>query len=179
MRWYFGLFLFALTVGILWQTAPNSHRIRQLPPARPEDGPLERQLLTATFSDDVSAARRLLDLGATGRTNGPITPLYIAARRANLELVQLLLDHGVEPDASSLDGWTALMGVADRPHDEGNTGAEIVAQLLREGANPNATEEFGRTPLDFAMMRGNVNIARKLSDAGGRAGHLASITKSR
>lgn len=48
--------------------------------------------------------------------------------------------------------------IIERNHD-------ALRRLLEKGANPNACEEFGRTPLELAVLRGEVEMARMLIEA--------------
>jgi ankyrin repeat protein len=65
----------------------------------------------------------------------------------NLEIVDLLLEHGADPDAQDAAGTTPLIEAV-------NFGAVANAELLlRKGANPNLPNLNGDTPLHRAVSR--------------------------
>jgi len=66
-------------------------------------------LCTAISKGDVAAVRTFLQYGinVNERSNG-LTPLMIAARYNNVEIIQLLLDHGADIKATNDDAFTAL-----------------------------------------------------------------------
>ena len=81
--------------------------------------------------------------------------------RSNLEAVKLLWDlGGNDINAAGQNGWTALHGAAYTSEDE------IVKFLVSKGANLNAMDRYGQTPLSIvevvatvAMQNKDVNIA--------------------
>jgi ankyrin repeat protein len=124
-------------------------------------------LLKAAQENDVPVIDELaasqLDMNA--QTHGPIdafgvrlaeiestTPLIVAVESGNLEAVQALLRAGAKPDVRDWDGMTALMHVG---YSHGRSGSDdqicrlqqIVGLLLNAGANINATDRVGRSPL--------------------------------
>jgi len=70
-----------------------------------------------------------------------VTPLMIAAAKANVGGIKELLKSGVYVDAADSSGWTALMYAAASSH------SEPVELLLASGANPNHKSFNGYTPL--------------------------------
>ena len=62
-----------------------------------------------------------------------------AALHGTAEMVELLLQHGADPQATNDDGVTALIwGAGD---------ADNVRLLIEHGADPNARSKLGNTPL--------------------------------
>jgi len=85
------------------------------------------------------------------------TPLD-AAIRSNLgrsEVIKALIEHG---------GHTS----ADPPYDdlclaiESNADLEIIELLLKRGSNPDAEDHDQKTPLSYAILRGDLPIVRTL-----------------
>ena len=74
------------------------------------------------------------------------TPLHIAARKGEIEDVEILLVHGAAINASGDLGNTAL-------HYAAMTGKiDVVSKLLQRGASPNIKNEFGQTPEKIAEL---------------------------
>lgn len=81
----------------------------------------------------------LLDAGANAKTNYEI---FDAISKNNSEAVQILLDHGVDPNAKDREGFTPLSSALKQ-----NRSSRIVAALLEKGADPNKRDADGGTPL--------------------------------
>lgn len=131
----------------------------------------EPALLKVAYDDDLLGARQLLlanakvnqanDLGAT--------PLWAACQNGSLEMVQILLEHGANPNAALLSGETPLMAAARA----GKTA--IVEKLLKNGANPNATATRKQTALMWAVAQGHADAVKALLQHGANV-HARSET---
>ncbi|MFO0888525.1 MAG: ankyrin repeat domain-containing protein [Isosphaeraceae bacterium] len=104
--------------------------------------------------------RELLERGAdvNQRDEDGSTPLDYAISDDDLppELVGELLDRGAKPDATDEEGTTALM-VAPTP---------LLPLLIAHGANVNARDRAGGTPLIQAASLGDVKRLEILLDHG-------------
>ena len=80
-----------------------------------------------------------------------------------IELVRLLLDAGADPSRELAD-WTPLMAAASGGR------ADVVAELLRRGADVNGRSLSRRTALEAAAIRKHGDIIRLLLDAGADTG---------
>ncbi|GBN24296.1 Ankyrin-1 [Araneus ventricosus] len=93
------------------------------------------------------------------------TPLHIAAmtKTCPLTIVKLLLKFGANVNAVCGFGYTPLMYAAKMHDDE-----KVVEELLKNGANPNGTNEVG-SAIHYAAVNpsGNANILRILFQYGG------------
>ncbi|HXK50025.1 MAG TPA: ankyrin repeat domain-containing protein [Clostridiales bacterium] len=85
------------------------------------------------------------------------TPLMIAVNRGSVDIAQLLLNNGADPDIKDTAyGRSALHIAASKGYDK------IAALLISEGADVNITEKNGQTPLYSALYHGNDRIAKLL-----------------
>jgi ankyrin repeat protein len=140
----------------------------------------------AARSADVELMHLLLDKGADPKLVGKDnqTALMVASGVAwtdhikgteaeALEAVKLCVSLGLDVNAATDKGETALHGAAHR-------GADSIAKyLVEKGANVNARNKRGFTPLDLAMGKGGYNgapgpvheaIAAIIRQAGGEPG---------
>lgn len=96
--------------------------------------------------------------------------LIVAAANKRLAEIEMLIGLGVDVNAASDEGTTALISVADEmaePHID--HAPEVVAFLLRLGADVNAAENTGTTALMKAARWGHASVVRMLLEAGARA----------
>jgi hypothetical protein len=114
--------------------------------------------------------RQLIDLGAP--VNGmdphafrllPGTPLMVAAKRADREIVQMLLAAGAGKNDRAQMSWGLLAAA-----EGGST--ELVKTFLQLGGNPDHRDRpaaGGMTPLMFAAVSGNTDTVTAILAAGG------------
>ena len=87
-----------------------------------------------------------------------ISVLFHAVVGGNLDMVQLLLDHGA--DEASITGPDATaLNAAARRGDEA-----LAAWLIQRGANPDATDFEGKTALQRAEENGHERIAAMIRE---------------
>jgi ankyrin repeat protein len=102
------------------------------------------------------------------------TPFLRAAQSSDLELMNLLLEHGADPNINTLVGVTPLMvasgigwveGVTFEWSEEANR--EVIGKLIALGNDVNAQDmEDGRTALMGAAHKGRDYAVQMLVDAG-------------
>lgn len=157
----------ALAGGAADGTQPDWARTVALPhdDSTNHGAPTEAQnaVLAAAVSGDSSALAKALsecppaDLATATLPPSGATPLHLAAASGALRAVRLLLDTGVNVNASATNGSTALHWAAGGGH------TEIVRALLSAGASPRArSSTWGST------VRGN--------DSGQTAAHWAAAS---
>lgn len=108
------------------------------------------ELAQATFAgnqeESLAMVKTLLLAGADANSrHDGFTALHWASYKGNKDSVQLLLAQpGLKLDETDPDGRTALMAAAEQGH------AEIVAMLLKAGANVSVTDDGGETAAALA-----------------------------
>jgi ankyrin repeat protein len=140
-------------------------------------------------TDPLPLIKKLLDAGANPnalvnntprarmRAGSPrivfATALMRAAFSADLELVKLLLSYGADPTIVSKDGETMVSAAAGLGFIQGYSKGKPVAERLETvklfvelGADVNAADDYGITPLMVAGNMGDVSIIQYLIDRG-------------
>jgi ankyrin repeat protein len=124
----------------------------------------------------VPEVRRLLKAGADVNAKDFVYGfvLLVATKKGNSQVVKELLDHGADIEVKNELGWTALHNAArsgllavvnELLSPSGSNGA--TASLLgkrknRGGADTEAFDPMGCTPLHFATSRGHLAIVKAL-----------------
>jgi ankyrin repeat protein len=133
----------------------------------------------AAAAGDAGAVRRLLELGAGANPAKNFqgrTPLIWAAQSGDAAVARPLLDRGADVRArEALNGLTALHLAAGVEGDR----ADLVEALLGTGADPNAADGDGSTPLAWATRQGNAAVARLLRATGAKEPAAAGVRGER
>jgi hypothetical protein len=86
---------------------------------------------------------------------------FAAARKGDVAAVKAFLDKGVDVNAKTHYGATALAYACDKGH------TELVRLLLERGANPNVRDTFyNATPMSWAAPKGHTEIVKLLIEKG-------------
>jgi ankyrin repeat protein len=88
--------------------------------------------------------------------------LIQAADRGQLNIIKLLVERGVDVDATSVDGVTPLMYASQNGY------TEIMEYLISKGADVNATPDNDVTPLIGAVRTGHYEASEMLLEAGAK-----------
>ncbi len=136
-------------------------------PARPATSKMTALDLMRTLLAHGANPNARLKTPATQRAHTPgepslnegSTPLMRAAKNGDAAAMRVLLEHGADPNASQKNGTTALMFAAGLGYGTGTfandyaTEAQLlesVKVLVAAGAEVNAVNEAGLTPVHFA-----------------------------
>jgi len=95
-------------------------------------------------ADSLVAGGAQVDSPDTARRR---TLLHLYAAHEEIQAVAWLLNNGASVSARTLDGRMPLHLAADR-----NNGTKVIEQLLEAGADINARDEVGNTPLFYAKQ---------------------------
>jgi ankyrin repeat protein len=138
-------------------------------------------LTAAAVGNDLDTMRLALDAGVDPSASGVtgVTPLFVSAYHANLAAVRLLLSKGARVDAVAdkpvlfpLDdpksGPIALRKATPLMIASAVGSADVVKALVDAGANVNAKDGRGMTPLMFAIAKNQQDpaVVRLLLDRG-------------
>jgi ankyrin repeat protein len=119
----------------------------------------------AVFFGHLETVEALLAAGAeinvATRESMKVTPLHSAAAARQLAIARVLIAHGAKVNASQAEsGFTPL-------HEAALSGdVEFARLLLEHGAEINAKMKDGKTPLAFALERGQSEMAAFLRERG-------------
>jgi ankyrin repeat protein len=115
----------------------------------------------AAFFGRPAAVRLLLAHGAepalASANDMHVQPLHAAVAGRSREIVELLLDRGVDVNARQQAGYTALMGAAAAGRED------LIDLLIGHGADPALVSEDGLTAAEVARRHGHDGIAAKLA----------------
>jgi ankyrin repeat protein len=133
---------------------------------QPDDRDQRPALLLAALLPDTRLLRALIARGAdVNRSAGGLTALLAATRdslQGRAEAVMTLISNGANPLVADAEGNTALHGavLSDEPI--------VAAMLLDAGADLNAVNRAGLTPLATACRAANWPLAKFLLERGAR-----------
>ena len=97
------------------------------------------------------------------------TPLHLAAFFGRIPVVELLLSAGAPVNEISHNPSELRPLHSAVAHRQPQVALEIARALIAAGADVNATQHGGWTPLHAAALHGNVPLVRLLLDAGAAA----------
>lgn len=107
----------------------------------------------ASFFGHYDVADYLLKAGAlpssSARNALKATPLHSAAAGRHLQIVNLLIRHGADPNVREQNGFTPLHAAAQ------NGDVDIIRALLMGGADLTLKSTDGKTAMDVAMEAGH------------------------
>jgi ankyrin repeat protein len=162
---------------------------------------VDRELIDAAEESNLSEVERLLSVGANVNATSDTgwMPLHWACLKGHLQVFQALRGHGANIEAKGIQGnievttrfgntplhfachsgHLAVVIELLSPSDiEGATTTSILGKRKkRQGANIEAQDRYGDTPLHDACLRGHMSVVKALVNAG--ADFLAVNNKGR
>lgn len=110
-----------------------------------------------------SASYRGVQIPDIGRSMVVVNrPILAAAESGRVDILELLLDHGANIDATNAYGQTPLM-IASR-----SSRFDAARLLIERGADVNAKDDRGVAPLHWAVMSGSPKVVALLMEHGAR-----------
>jgi ankyrin repeat protein len=90
--------------------------------------------------------------------NNGYTPLMIAAKNGHIDIVDLMINTGVDVNTQASDGKTALFLAAQNGH------SNVVRRLLMvKNIYLNILDQFGHTPVSIARQNGHNDIVQYIA----------------
>ncbi len=142
------------------QTASASDQTASASASKPATGS-DLSVINAIYHRDTEAATSLLRGGAELNylDNDGVSPLYVAMINCNPELMEMLLEHGADPDLRLRDGDTVVIKSSELGYlPETNT-------LLKYNASIDIRSR-GRTAIVAAASSGHYTVAKLLREKG-------------
>lgn len=142
-------------------------------------------LMRATLFGTTRALRLLLEAGADvdAKSFSGDTALTLAISRANYDAAHLLLDHGADVHSRDKDGATPLLVATDmfvhrgaasltgnRHHEVPTEDVRLVERLIDLGADLDARNDAGWTPLRVAAEAATARVIQVLVERGADRG---------
>ncbi|MGB6974550.1 MAG: ankyrin repeat domain-containing protein [Terracidiphilus sp.] len=116
--------------------------------------------LAAAFGTPEAAAVLLqhgAQVDAVSRNPQRNQPLHAAlALGGGAEMAAMLLEHGTDPNAAQVGGYTPLFSAAAANRKD------LAELLLAHGGDPRPVNDSGKTPAEYARQRGHVELAEWL-----------------
>lgn len=90
-----------------------------------------------------------------------------ATRAGQIDVLNVLLEAGFDPQLTIASGRTALHDIAMVPEAElPNNATEVTQALIKHGAEPSKPDCFGLTPLHYCAYSSNLIVCRILTESG-------------
>lgn len=129
--------------------------------------------LVAAGADVNARMTKHVNFGNTRLHRDKATPFFLAAGTADAPLLRLLIEIGADPSIPNAENTTPLIaatGVGTRsPGEDPGTEEEVletVELLLELGADVNAVDDHGETPMHGAAYKNLPKVVRLLADRG-------------
>lgn len=120
---------------------------------------MEQDIYSYIYTKTIQELEKIIDqFDLNGRSDIGNTPLMACIRNKSVEMTELFLKYGANPNFSDSGGWYPLHFATDQGQ------WEIVELLVKNGAEiDRADDRDGRTPLQVAITS-SINDKRKFID---------------
>lgn len=128
-------------------------------------------LVEAALAGDREIVVLLIEKGAdpAGRDGKGFTALHAAAHMGHVDIVELLIDQGVDlNDQQNTSKITPLHAAAERDYQD------VAKILLLRGAEIDPKTGSGHTPAFMAVLNGHPDMVKLLRDHGAQCSHVRS-----
>lgn len=125
-------------------------------------------LILASSNGNINIVNMLLNNGANvnHKNNSAETALMISCKRGHDKVVQKLVDYGASINYKDKSGATALINAVE------NQNEKIVDILLKQNdIRIDLSNNANKSPLIYAVMKGNFNLVKKLYESGADVNH--------
>ncbi|MBL1319984.1 MAG: quinoprotein dehydrogenase-associated putative ABC transporter substrate-binding protein [Methylophaga sp.] len=136
---------------------------------------LDEELISSVLMKDFTRVDYLIERGADINTadNAGLTPLMLAVKGGNFDLVRALLEHKADLDAVDTDGWTATMHAAYLNEPKmirliaGGYGADLdLVEKLSSSTALGLAAQKGQPLAIVALLDSDANPDTKMGEAG-------------
>lgn len=125
-------------------------------------------LCKAVLNGDIDSFQKLIDQGAdvNERDYNGLTALWYAAQQGEYEMIQILVNHRADLEVRDPFGNTPLSNaVFNYKHTQ--YGGDIIEYLIKAGADINAENNYGVSPLKLARTLAGFPFLHLLENNGG------------
>jgi len=122
-----------------------------------------QQLLVACQEGHVKRVGEILDTGEVGVNAADeleITAIQVAAANNQDQVIDLLVAHGANVEATNNSGWSPVMQACYHGH------TSTLNKLIKAGAKLHGRNRYGATPLNMAAAAGHLSTVRSLLEQG-------------
>lgn len=122
-------------------------------------------LFHSVYHNQIDATRHLLNqfcFDPNVKDIYGITPIIIASKNGNIDMIDLLVHRGADIYAVDVAGWNVLICGSFYEH------SEVIDYFLQRGMSPDFSNSCNVTALMIASERGNFEMVRSLINKGAR-----------